>query len=186
MERSSQSDPRRTWLPLLGVLLASVIATAAIAIGLETPARAPRAAWLALPPLAFAFLGFRRLHPHPIVRVPAAFAAWAFAVFVATKLYYVVGGGAAACAIGGFWAGAGLLTLSLVANRSAAAQSRPLLLAAGLIWVLGSTAIGHGIDLNLDRPLAKPRPGRVFVALGVLAWHLPFAGIRRASRPAAS
>lgn len=162
----------------LATLAAGAITWVSLSQAFQVTDSATRSAWLAAPGLVFALLAFPALHPRWWMRVAISSAVWGLAFYGATKLYYIAGGGAQACAITGFWAAAALLGVSLWGDPMGISRNRALLIAAGVLWVLGAAAIGQGVDLNLDLPLKRPRPGRWHLLAGALSWYAPFAGLR--------
>ncbi len=160
------------------VLGASLIAGAALAAALQTLDPWRRGALLTVPGLAFATLAWPALARRWWVRSAVSLTVWGLAFYGAVSLYYPLGDASRACALAGFGAGAALTALALATNPQGVSRDRWVLFAGGLLWVVGSALVGLGVDLNLDRPLARPRPGRTFLWVGVVVWHLPFAMLR--------
>lgn len=163
------------------VLVAGLIAWAALATALRTPEPLPRGLLLALPALSFAWLAFPELVPRWWLRAPIALAIWAGAFYGAVSLYYEVGGAAPACALAGLGAGTAFCAIALVATGGIG-RARWALFISGLVWVVAGSLVGLGVELDLDQPLKRPRPGRWFLAAGVLGWHAPFALLRATRR----
>ncbi len=155
-----------------------------VGIAQLSPALEPlqRAVYFALPALACALVSFPTFLPRWWARLAVASGLWGAAFYGSTRLYYLAGGAAAACAIAGFFAGVALTVCALRTAPRSISTHRVALVAAGALWVVGAALVGHGVELNLDHPLLQRRPGAPFLVAGMLLWHLPF-GLLRAFRP---
>jgi hypothetical protein len=160
------------------VLGSSLIAWGSLSVALQSVDPWRRGALLTIPGLAFATLAWPALARRWWVRSAASLSIWGLAFYGAVSLYYPLGDASRACAVAGFGAGAALTAIALVAKSRTVGRDRWIWFAGGLLWVVGGALVGLGVDLNLDRPFARPRPGRTFLWVGVVVWHLPFALFR--------
>lgn len=160
------------------VLIAGLFAWVGISQGLQILDPVKRGLLLAAPGVVVALLAFPTFLPQWWARIAVASAVWGIAFYGATRLYYVAGGAAGACAVAGLMAGAVLLLVALRWAPREVSRNSWVLLASGLLWVVGAALIGHGVELNLEHPLLQRKPGNPFLLAGVLGWFLPFALIR--------